>query len=429
MHRHSVKPSFWSGQNQSSLRTGTQGSIAPGRLSQGPVWSWHDEGNGTVRARPLIDGDSNIYLTTVQGDIYKLDSFGQVQWTYKANASIPCTPALLGGTLFAATEDGRVFALDSWSGRSLWAKTVAERMARDAWSMMADGDVVVVAAQEPTSQVPGSSADCILALSAADGSRKWVFRPEATVISFLPAVKDGSLVFCDEFGRAYRVELRDGREIWRTGRLESASVSSGGAVIGPDGVVYVTGNALGQGRVRGQVSALSFTTGSLLWRQHLELPSNNPPAVGRLGGKGSSPYSVVLGIGVSPGAILLPSLARADEQKPGKVLALDATTGSRLWTYDLPAWQGAAAGDAFVRACWPSAVGTPAIGGDGTVYAGYQSGRIYAIHDSNGDNEVQEELDEVSSYPTGAAFQGSPGIASGMLVAAPCDGVHVFKWL
>ena len=63
----------------------------------------------------------------------------------------------------------------------------------------------------------------------------------------------------------------------------------------------------------------------------------------------------------------------------------------------------------------------PAIGGDGAVYVPRSDGRVYAINDADGDGTVT--LAETSSYDFRMAFQGSPAIAPGLLVVAPCDGL------
>jgi len=55
------------------------------------------------------------------------------------------------------------------------------------------------------------------------------------------------------------------------------------------------------------------------------------------------------------------------------------------------------------------------------------SGNVFQIRDANGDGRIDEAAGEVQRFYGGRCYQGSPGIAEGMLVATPCDGMHVFK--
>jgi len=50
---------------------------------------------------------------------------------------------------------------------------------------------------------------------------------------------------------------------------------------------------------------------------------------------------------------------------------------------------------------------------------------IFALRDEDGDGRLA--AGEISKYYGGRCYQGSPGIAPGMIVGTPCDGMHVFK--
>merc|ERR1740123_618435 len=147
-------------------------------------------------------------------------------------------------------------------------------------------------------------------------------------------------------------------------------------------------------------------------------------------GSGGS-LAVVVGVGENPDLpdlrLQLFGVRQGPKEKKARVMALDAATGSALWTHELPMWHGWAAGDTALpnHICLPDSFGNPAIGGDGSVYVGFQSGHFYAIRDKDGNGQIEPA--EASSFNFNNAFQGSPGIAPGMLVATPCNGMHV--WL
>jgi len=422
------RPYYWRGKNGDMLRTGASAFAGPFNLSAGPAWSWQEEGNGLVRAAPLIDGDRNIYLATIRGNIYKFTRDGQIIWQYSSTHSIPDVPALYDGLIYAATTDGHVIALDMLTGQLRWRAKAGDSSAGDTWSMTA-GEGTVIAA----TSADGVMNNRLVALGAKDGSFKWSFEPEVPVYNVLAAIKDGSVVFSNLFGDPYRLRLADGSVIWHAGPAGgnssgvSRAFSTGGAVIGPNGVVYVTSNTDHDAR-EGHVSAFSFEDGSLLWRRSTGYEANNAAAVGQLGPGGR--LAVVVGVGANPDMPdqKLQALHQAPtSEKPARVLALDAESGAELWRHELPTWHGWAAGDTIVphHICLPDSFGNPALAADGTVYVGFESGHLYGIRDKDGNGRI--EGDEVSSFDTGNAFQGSPAIAPGLLVATPCNGLYVFR--
>jgi len=216
---------------------------------------------------------------------------------------------------------------------------------------------------------------------------------------------------------------------------EPGSFTTGGAVLGPNGVMYVTSNNKESSAVfwdrpihPGRLTAINFTDGKVIWKQSLEQIAMNGAAVGHVGPGGTGPLTVVIGIGANPPPPMLTETLFANT-KHNSVIAVDAETGKRRWSFELNPWKGAAAGDSLLHMCLPDNFSNAAIGGDGTVYIGNQDGRVYAIQDKNGDGIIDRRLgsNEVSEYNAHAASQGSPAIAPGMLVVAPCNGMHVFN--
>jgi len=410
---------FWAGKNGDLARTGASAFASPSNLSAGPSWSFDGD---LVRAAPLIDAERNIYLSTIPGYVYKMSPQGAVLWRHRATGEIPSVPAIAGGLVFANSQDGNVAALDMATGARRWLARAGACSAADTASVTATGRVVVVAVGELWCDVNTH----IVALSAEDGSLKWSFRPDLPVYNFLSAVVEGSLVFSDFSGKVYRLDLETGRLLWKFAETSPTDLTTGGAVVGPNRVVYVTHNVGNMMTVMssqgtGRLSAFSLDTGARIWFQDTGLLANNAAAVGVLHPSGKGPLSVVVGVGENPDqAPQRPGIKR------GQVLAFDAETGRRLdWAYSPPVWPfAAAAGDTPSHICLPDAFSNPSIGGDGSVYIGFEDGRLYAMRDADGDGRVGEG--EVSSYDFKNAFQGSPGLAPGMLVATPCNGMHVF---
>jgi len=121
----------------------------------------------------------------------------------------------------------------------------------------------------------------------------------------------------------------------------------------------------------------------------------------------------------------LPDNAPSLAEKKARVIALDAEEGKPIWSHEVPAWHGWGAGENLQQVCLPDSFGNAAIGGDGTVFVGFQSGDFMGINDKDGNGQISP--DEIASFNTGRCAQGTPAIAPGMLAFTPCHGLYVFK--
>mmetsp|Transcript_20096 Transcript_20096/g.55342 ORF Transcript_20096/g.55342 Transcript_20096/m.55342 type:complete len:470 (-) Transcript_20096:100-1509(-) len=435
----------WACKNGDALRTGSSEYVVTSAIENGPTWSFHEEcplalsqhpqfatlfpdWKGLIRAAPLIDDQGSLYLATVTlGNVYKFAPNGTQIWKHNAGPfkQIPDIPALMDGKLFFSTDKADVVALDMATGQQLWHTQVAASTAGDTWSMTA-GDGVVLSAAAPA---PTKNNNLLVALNATNGNRMWTFGTTEDIYNVLPAIKDGSCVFSDSKGKVYRLHLNTGRVIWQTPTPQLSTFTTGGSVIGPNGVVYTTWNAgerKGMDWGKGMIGAYSFESGEKLWSTNVEYMANNGAAVGKLA---CGRLGVVVGIGENPDPPS-PRLGIRDGVGPlkkARIVALDALTGEFLWTYQLPDWHGSALGDERrPDICLPDAFGNAAIGGDGTVYVGHASGLLYAVRPRASGGSVADS--EVSAWQTGAAFQGTPAIAPGMFAAASCNGLHVWRF-
>lgn len=441
---------YWSNKNGDAGGTGFSAHVGPSNVSSGPVWSWKDLTESLVSTHPLIDGERNVYLANRNGAVRKFKMSGETVWQNTDAFGGPVSAVLVGhgalmdGAVHVGFGDGSVASIDMESGRTRWKVKASAGAGPDNWSLMAREGVVVVAGRSEgwkRSDPDGGGNDQVVALDARDGRTLWTFRPQVPLFSFQGSFADGppSLVFADLLGVPHRLALCDGRLLWRNAEGRgNATVSAGGAVVEASGDrVIVAGNdivASGQAP-RASVTAYDARSGARLWRHMAELPASAPPAVGSLQGPGGK-ASVVVAVGDAPG-LPDPSAEQSGRYRDGRavalasrVYALDAATGLPTgWDFAPPVYtKPAASGEQFPYfLCLPQAWSGAAIGGDGAVYLGHMSGRIFALRDRDGDGALRAEQGEVTEYAGGRCYQGAPGLAPGLLVATPCDGMQVFR--
>jgi len=278
----------------------------------------------------------------------------------------------------------------------------------------------------------------VTGLNATDGRVMWNYTPVAPVWNFAASFAgDGTFVFPDYEGRAYRNRVGDGTNVWRSGGV-NGSWTDGSALLGSNGIVYTVANQLGQilsvvklvmsGSMLGYVYAFRLEDGEQLWKTEVPRPPNNMPALGMLAGQ--TELSLVQPIG-----------QQGLQGEQTFVYALNAKNGTVQWIFDGPSQKDMLqAGDSNVEAqdqreeagvrriTLPNPWSAPTIDSSGTVYIGNQEGSFFALRDSNGDGKV-EGPSEVNSFETLACFSGSnsPAIAPGMLVTASIDAMYVFK--
>mmetsp|Transcript_18136 Transcript_18136/g.51425 ORF Transcript_18136/g.51425 Transcript_18136/m.51425 type:complete len:249 (-) Transcript_18136:40-786(-) len=241
---------------------------------------------------------------------------------------------------------------------------------------------------------------------------------------------DGTFVFQDYEGRAYRLRASDGVLLWKNGGLVD-TWTDGSALLGPNGVVYTVNTRhmdMAGPDAPGDVCAYRLEDGKLLWNATVPRPPNNMPAIGRLAGREGLSVVQPIGQQVRIGA-------------PTDVYALDAETGEVHWVFKGPKQRGLLqAGDgnlnaqrqrsmSHVRATTlPNPWSAPSIDSQGTVFIGSEEGPVYSLRDENGDGKV-EGAAEVSHYDTKACFSGSssPAIGHNMMAIASIDALYVFK--
>jgi outer membrane protein assembly factor BamB len=299
-----------------------------------------------VDSSAALGADGTIYVGAGSAMVALDAATGIQKWRFDTGGDVESSPALApDGTLYFGADDARVYALDASNGALKWYFTFPDDSDTDSSPALgADGTVYI-----------GSDKGTLYALNGQQGTLLWSFKAIGE-ISGAPAIgADGTVYFCALSSAktesvTYAINALTGVPRWEKVR---SSQSAPSAAIGSDGTVFVGGVSL-PGTIdgvtvepRAVVWALDASNGSQKWEQWLEP-----------GSTGVSAVSID-----AAGILYLQSEYRVAVAGSGKLSALNPVTGAVLW-------QVATSG---------SSNSSPAIGADGTVYAGSDDGRVYAI--------------------------------------------------
>jgi len=272
-------------------------------------------------------------------------------WSYTTGGVVYASPVVADGFVFIPSYDGKLYALDEYTGSLIWSFTTGSNIV--ATPAVGNG-IVYLSSKDFT----------VYALDENTGSMLWRISNVAPVVSS-PVLKDGKLfygtLYSPSAGRAEFLALnpQDGTVFWRqtiSDYIEgSAAVSSGLVFFG----IGALNNAV--------VVALNETTGKSAWNYNTAVPTTITTAPATAYG------NVYLGLDST------------------RFLALNQATGSLVWSFNTPSGSNAT---------------TPAIY-SGVVYFGTGRGIVYARNATTGG--------PIWSYttPTGGAVASSPALALG----------------
>lgn len=208
---------------------------------------------------------------------------GPPSWTFESRTLIEFPPAVDGGLVVVGVNSGRVYGLNSDTGRIIWARRQKGAIAS---SPAIVGDTVLVSSMD----------GALTAYTRAHGTPLWRFATGGSPVESSPLVVGGRAYVGTWAGRLYAVDVATGREAW---------VFQGPADI--KGSAALAGGLIVVGDYAGQVHALDPDTGAERWTYRGGQRFYGGPAVG-------------------DGVIVIGDVG-------GAVIALDAATGAERWRH------------------------------------------------------------------------------------------------
>ena len=183
-------------------------------LTRGPLFSAPEAFNAT----PLL-ADGSLYCASDLGRLHALDArTGQPLWEFDAQAPIRYAPQMSDGKLYFASDAGKVYCLDE-TGKKLW---VTQLEAAPSGQGALVGDTLIIAT------IRGN----VYALNLRDGSLQW--RQILGVPLFSPVTAADPLVTVgSDTGYEYVLQAADGKlvnQYYTAGLVRNAAAVSERAI-------------------------------------------------------------------------------------------------------------------------------------------------------------------------------------------------------
>lgn len=225
----------------------------------------------------------------------------------QSDASLRLTPAIHGDVIYVSNTAGRVFALNRFSGKSLWFANTQTPLTTGPG---VGNDIVVVGAQRGK----------LIALEAQGGRLLWERQIHGEILAN-PAVSQGVVVAktVDGIVRGFRV--RDGHPLW------SYQLSEPNLILRAASGPVITGNATVVGFANGKLAKFNLQRGQQEWIQTIGTP------------KGAFAIERMTDLDANP-VIRNNNIYAATYQ--GQIAALDNASGSKYWHRDLSSYTGMA---------------------------------------------------------------------------------------
>ncbi|WP_254762561.1 PQQ-binding-like beta-propeller repeat protein [Natrinema marinum] len=221
-----LAPDDWPSFQRTARNDGYSPSTAP---TDEPTERWSTTLSGTIDEQVAVV-DGTVYAATDDGIVHALDAAsGDKQWTESLEGGRSQCPCFVNGLVVVGTDTGELVALSATDGTREWTAQLAGPVSGPT---AAGGTVYVGTGEEPTAA----------AIDAATGDELWS-TPLAVDADDYPAV-DGAGVYVGAQdgwdGRVYALEAADGSDRWEYDgtRMQPPTVAESG-VLAPFSTIEV----------------------------------------------------------------------------------------------------------------------------------------------------------------------------------------------
>jgi len=204
--------------------------------------NWKVKAGGPLlfRSEPLVTKEM-IFLATGYGFVEAYDHSGKKKWSNNLDEAIFNSLQVAGRNLIIATDELKLYALDSRDGDTVWSTPIDEKVVTQA-PLIHNKHIYF-----------GCYSGIFYSITIDDGDIVWTYKTDGAIYSS-PALYEKSVLFGSEDGFIYSLEDATGKLLWKfkTGGAVTVSplLAFGNVIVADDRTVF----------------ALNPGNGTLLWQ-------------------------------------------------------------------------------------------------------------------------------------------------------------------
>ncbi len=213
-----------------------------------------------VGLRPVGDG-SRIYAASQDGKVIAVDpETGKQHWKVDLDTELSSGPGVSDGSVAVGSKDGYVVVLDANSGTEQWRASVGgETLARP----LIHDDAIIVQTID----------NRLIAFARFDGRQRWELEQTLPVLTMRGAsspVAVGSTVIAGfDNGRLVAVDIDTGDIEWDSMLSLSTGRSDLDRLADIDGLIAVVGQDVYAAGYHGRIASLAAESGQVLWSREI----------------------------------------------------------------------------------------------------------------------------------------------------------------
>jgi outer membrane protein assembly factor BamB len=207
----------------------------------------------------IVIDDSSLFSFSEEGKVISFDLEGNKNWNIDLGFDVSAGLGFGNGSLFIATENGKIISLNSTNGEINWVSEVS-------------GEILVAPVTNGSFVAIQSSNGKITALDFKNGNFKWEY---TTVLPSLSLRGTSQPIFDNSFiytgfanGNLVKIETRSGVVQWEVPITISKASSEIERVIDIDSKPVISQNGIAFAvSYQGDISAIDSRNGRTIWRQ------------------------------------------------------------------------------------------------------------------------------------------------------------------
>jgi outer membrane protein assembly factor BamB len=225
------------------------------------LWSTgvgNGQGDGFYRIRPAISGDT-IYIASADGEVIAVNrQSGKTLWEVELDTPLSGGVGVFADGLLLGSSEGVVLKLDANSGAQIWATPLRGEILS---SPQSNGRVVV--AQTYDGKLQG--------LDFISGELLWTYDsnvPVLTIRGTSTPIVNGEQVYAGfANGRVLALDMQTGGVLWEVRVAISQGRSEIERIVDVDGSMELAGGILYAASYQGSVVAIDVKSGRKIWQQ------------------------------------------------------------------------------------------------------------------------------------------------------------------